>query len=188
MKDIEIISGFTISVLSVYSTLINWKVYEFSRILFYYFILDTYLSILSNKIDIIIHHSFALLMYSNIYIFSVSKEDFLEFFKTIILLETSSIFLIINKAISKKKMNINVYLKKINDFLFIGTFFYYRIYYYYYYILRHNGLLEMYLFKYGNNVAIRNVFYFNIYGFYLLNVYWSLLIILKICKFHTMRC
>jgi hypothetical protein len=190
MKDLELISSFAISVLSVYSSFINWKVYEVSRILFYYFILDTYLSILSRKYDILIHHGFSFIMYGSIYIFSVGKEDFLEFFKTIVLLETSSIFLIINKAVAQKKIHMNNYLKTVNTIFFVWTFFYYRLYYYYYYILSPNGLLDMYLFKYAKNDITRNLFYFNTYGFYLLNIYWSLLIISKflhLCAFEMRK-
>jgi hypothetical protein len=182
MNDIEQLAGFTVAVLAVYSSVMNWKVYEISRILFYYFILDTYSSILSKKLDILIHHGFILMMYSNIYIFSVSKEDFLEFFKTLLLVETSTIFLVINRVITNKKWNIHIYVKTLNNVGFVGTFLYYRLYYYYYYILNRNGLLEMYVFKYGDTLVAKNIFYFNTYGFYLLNIYWALLVMVKVCK------
>ena len=116
-------------------------------------------------------------MYSNYYIYNVPLENFLKLFKIIILVEVSNIFLILKNIIPFSKN-----IKLFNDILFVLTFIYFRIYYYYYYTLRTNQQLDIIIHNYIINVYDKYYFYSSFYGFYLLNVYWTVLILNKVYK------
>ena len=175
-KNINIIedySAFFICISSISCLLLNYKVFEFGQYLIYYFIFDTVF--FKKKTDIIIHHILVILMYLNYYIYDVPLEEFIKLFKIILLAEVSNIFLML-KIIFYLPNNIKI----INDILFIISFVYFRIYYYYYYAFRQNQQIDIIV----NNYLIYDIdkyyFYSSFYGFYLLNIYWTVLIFNKL--------
>jgi hypothetical protein len=175
-KDINIIenySAFLICTSSISCLLLNYKIFEFSQYLIYYFIFDTIF--FKKKIDIIIHHILVILMYSNYYIYNVPLEEFIKLFKIILLVEVSNIFLML-KIIFYLPNNIKI----INNILFIISFIYFRIYYYYYYAVRQNQQIDIIVNNYLIYDNDKYFFYSSFYGFYLLNIYWTVLIFNKL--------
>lgn len=172
--------AFSISIFSVLCTLLNWKIIEVGQLLFCYFILDLF--IFKKKIDIIIHHLIAILTYYKIYLLNLPKEDFTKISKIIILLEVSSIFLLTKKIIKNNNIIYYNQTKIIINLLFVITFIYFRIYHYYYYLLRQNQILDTIINNYSIGYFDKYFFYCSFYGFYLLNLYWTILIFKKIYK------
>lgn len=173
LENIENYSAFFISISSILCIITNYKIFEFSQYLIYYFIAD--ILFFKKKTDIIIHHILVILMYSNYYIYNVPLEDFLKLFKIIILVETSNILLM-----SKIMIPLSKNIKLINDILFVISFVYFRIYYYYYHALRKNQQIDIIVNNYLTNYFDKYYFYSSFYGFYLLNIYWITLILNKV--------
>lgn len=172
----------SVSLLSITSLLINYKIYETAQFVFYYFILDLFL--FKKKKDIIIHHILVICMYLNYYILNGSNEDFIKFYKIIVLVEASSIFLLIKNIINEKKLYCPRILQIFINISFIFNFIYFRIYYYYYNLLRKNQLFDIIANSYLKGYFDTYFYYFSFYGFYILNLYWSSLIIKKLIFFY----
>jgi hypothetical protein len=161
------------------SILMNWNIYQNSKNIIIYFILDLFF--FKKKIDILIHHLIIIYIYINIYFFNVSKENIAELNRIIILVEISNIFLILKKMMLEKQIICSNNIKIINNIFFIVTFIYYRIFYYYYYLLRSNQLLDTLSKNYlVNNYGVfrklqgsaeKNYLYFIFYGLYILNIF-----------------
>ena len=142
-------------------------------------ILDFSLHILNiNKLrmDMLIHHIFALLIISFCYfhtypvIYNIYDKNIIV--KNILLTEVSTIFLIINKLLKQQT------LKNINQIIFVLTFIYSRIYIYYINIIISK---ETYLFI--TNISKNNFhltyLYIGIYGIFMINIYWFYLLVKK---------
>jgi len=172
--------SFCISIFSVLCTSLNWKIIEVGQFLFCYFILD--LIVFKKRTDIIIHHLIAILTYYKIYLLNLSKIDFTNFCKIMILLEVSSIFLCIKNIIKNYNIICSNLTKNIINSLFVTTFIYFRIYNYYYCLLYKNQLFDTIINNYSVGYFDKCFFYCSFYGFYLLNLYWTTLIFKKIYK------
>ena len=126
------------------------------------------------KKDMILHHMFVLALshYMNTHDFEDKKEIGLIILST----EISTIFLTTHNLLDT---NI-VVLKNVNKLLFISTFFYYRIYNYSYLLLDNNTHTALYI--YSRNKFEYCEIYVSLYGLFLLNLYWSYLILKKCIK------
>jgi hypothetical protein len=180
-KSFQLLDDYISLTISIFSTLfmfINFKIILTGNFLFIYFILD--LCLFKKRFDIIVHHLIAIFTYYKLYNLYLPEKDFEILCKVIILLESSSIFLIIKKIIKDNKIICNNSIKFLINILFITTFIYYRIYHYYYYLLRYNQILDNMLNNYVKNYFDKYFFYCNFYGFYILNLYWAFLIFNKL--------
>jgi hypothetical protein len=142
--------------------------------LFFYFIFD--MLMFKKKMDIVLHHIIAISAYINVYLFSISQEDFMELFRVIIWVETSNIFLLSKKMILTNNQQIKLAI----DLGFVTSFIYFRIYYYYFNILAQNKLFDAIVEKYTKTQIQYASIWFSVCGFYILNLYWLLLILNKI--------
>lgn len=175
---IENCISFSISILSTFSVITNWRMKETANLLFYYFVFDIFL--FKKNMDIIVHHILIMSTYVIAYFFSIRSEDFMKIYKIIIWVEISNIFLLSKKNILDKKNKYFDKIRPVNDFLFIVTFLYFRIFHYYYYLLLPNKISNDVLENYSDDKLIKYFYWANIYGFFILNSYWSFLIFKKI--------
>jgi hypothetical protein len=116
------------------------------------------------QLDMLIHHLLTVsLIYGNMSI-AVENPVFLAGNRAIANVEISSFFLCMNTLLRESTQFANV--KKANQFIFVLTFFKYRIWDYFR-ILIWSGKISLYPSKNP------------IYGLFLLNIYWSCLILRK---------
>jgi hypothetical protein len=131
------------------------------------------------KNDMILHHILVLgmLHYMNNH---SHIENRIEIVSVILSTEISTIFLTTNNLLDVV-CNMNV-LKNINKIVFLSTFVYYRIYNYSYYLILDKNIHNTFLIYSRNNFEYCEI-YIGLYGLFILNLYWSCLILKKtICK------
>lgn len=175
-------SGILVVTLSILSISLDYKTAEFNRLLFFYFLFDMFM--FKKKMDIVLHHIIAISAYINVYLFSISQNEFMELFRVIIWVETSNIFLLSKKMV----LTNNQPMKWAIDLGFVCSFIYFRIYYYYFHILAQNKLFDVIVEKYTKTQIQYASIWFTVYGFYILNLYWLCLILNKIyAKIHSSK-
>jgi hypothetical protein len=137
-----------------------------------FFLIEIYVD--NSKLDYLLHHLFGLcIVYSsNI---CVMNDVNIFVIRNVLIVELSTIFLVLNKYITDE----NYILKNINKFLFVSTFIYTRIYTFGKNIIFNdiimNNIIET---NYNEiNLAIINI---GLYGLFIVNIYWTILIINKI--------
>lgn len=128
------------------------------------------------KKDMFLHHLFVLGMVHCIHNHKDFIENINEFILPVLSAEISTIFLSLNNLLEKSSAT---HLKKINKAAFLTTFFYFRIYNYFRHIVLNERLYTLFI------VRARNQFEFyeicvSVYGMYLLNLYWSCLIVKRL--------
>lgn len=123
------------------------------------------------KLDMIFHHVLVLMAihYMNTH---PEIETRKEIVKALLSVETSTVFLTLRNLVSTSN---NRLLKNSIDYLFIYTFFYYRIYNYYCLITDNNTHLQFN--TYSKNTLYLYQIYTGVYGLFILNLYWSGLIL-----------
>jgi len=140
---------------------------------------------LIKKKDMVIHHIFVLIMIH--YMNSHSEIENREKIVSVILsTEISTIFLIINNLLNRNSIeNYDKYNKlivtNVNRLLFITTFMYYRVYSYYVSLIA-NKEIHNTLFIYSKSKFQLFEIYLGIYGLFILNLYWTIFIFIKLKK------
>jgi hypothetical protein len=137
------------------------------------------------KKDMVIHHLFVLIMlqYMNTHPEIENREQIVS---VILSTEISTIFLIINNLLNRNnsesfyKCN-KIILTNVNRLFFITTFMYYRVYSYYVCLLS-NKEIHTTLFVYSKSKFQLFEIYLGIYGLFILNLYWTILIFIKLKK------
>jgi hypothetical protein len=141
---------------------------------------------LIKKKDMLVHHLLVLIM-----IHYMNKHNEIEnrdkIVSVILSTEISTIFLITNNLLNRnnsenyyKKCN-KIIIINLNKILFIITFMYYRVYSYYVYLIFNKEIYNTFLIYSKNKLHLFEIF-FGIYGLFILNLYWSLLIFIKLKK------
>jgi len=134
------------------------------------------------KFDMILHHLFALMIiyffYNHNYLIIDNIEIKNNLIKNILSTEISTNFLIINNFIKNIKTSIII---KINQILFVSTFFYFRIYNYFIYIILSNDV-NILIIKISKNNYYKYLLYIGMYGLFILNIYWFFIILKKCVK------
>ena len=143
---------------------------------------------LIKKKDMIIHHLFVLIMlhYMNSHTEIENREKIVSI---ILSTEISTIFLIMNNLLNRNNINnIENYDKfnklivtNVNRLLFITTFMYYRVYTYYVCLLSNKEIHNTF-FVYSKSKFQLFEIYFGIYGLFILNLYWTVFIFIKLKK------
>lgn len=140
---------------------------------------------LIKKKDMVIHHIFVLIMlhYMNSHPEIENREKIVS---VILSTEISTIFLIINNLLNRNiSENYDKYNKiivtNVNRLLFITTFMYYRVYSYYVCLLS-NKEIHNTLFIYSKSKIQLFEIYLGIYGLFILNLYWTIFIVIKLKK------
>lgn len=144
------------------------------------------------KLDMILHHNFALCVIFLLYYYTYLVENNIDdihnihnidnvnnknsLIKSFLLTEVSTIFLILNSLIKNNKL---IILKKINQLFFVSTFIYYRIYYYLVNIII-NSEINLFIMNISKNNFHLYYMYFGIYGLFIINIYWMILLLNKI--------
>jgi hypothetical protein len=169
---------FGISLFSTFCIMTNLFIINCSYIVGLMCLIDFYF--IKNK-DMILHHTLVMcgLHYLNTHNDLKQKDEILS---VLLSSEISTIFLTMNNLLDNKVIikNINkVIIKNINKCLFVSTFFYYRIYNYSYYLI-FNKQIYIIFNKYSKNNFEFFEIYIGIYGMFILNLYWSSLILNKI--------
>jgi hypothetical protein len=119
--------------------------------------------------DMIFHHIMVLVMvhYVNQH---RDIENINEMVSVMLSTEISTIFLILNNLLEKSVV------KNVNQMAFVSTFYYYRIYNYSYLLERN---VQTALFIHSRNNFKYCEICLGIYGLFILNLYWSTLILKK---------
>jgi len=142
---------------------------------------------LIKKKDMIVHHLFVLIMlhYMNSHPEIENREKIIS---VILSTEVSTIFLIINNLLSRNKKGIEIFYEYnkvviiyVNRLFFITTFMYYRVYSYYVCLLS-NKEIHNTLFVYSKSKFQLFEIYLGIYGLFILNLYWTVFIFIKLNK------
>jgi hypothetical protein len=120
-------------------------------------------------------HHICVLLTITFSLFYVDPNDllFLEFTKKGLLVQISSIFLILKPYFIRFKI-----ISILNKTLFITTFFLFRIYYGYFLIQDYNYVIDLYC----DSFLKKLYYYTGHYGLYLINIYWSILILKILSK------
>lgn len=140
---------------------------------------------LIKKKDMVIHHIFVLIMIH--YMNSHSEIENREKIVSVILsTEISTIFLIMNNLLNRNSIeNYDKYNKiivtTVNRLFFISTFMYYRVYSYYVSLIA-NKEIHNTLFIYSKSKFQLFEIYLGIYGLFILNLYWTIFIFIKLKK------
>ena len=140
---------------------------------------------LIKKKDMIIHHLFVLIMihYMNSHTEIENREKIVSI---ILSTEISTIFLIMNNLLNRNNIeNYDKYNKiivtTVNRLFFITTFMYYRVYSYYVSLIA-NKEIHNTLFIYSKSKFQLFEIYLGIYGLFILNLYWTIFIFIKLKK------
>jgi len=142
---------------------------------------------LIKKKDMIIHHLFVLIMlhYMNSHPEIENREKIVS---VILSTEVSTIFLIINNLLSRNKKGIEIFYEYnkviviyVNKLVFITTFMYYRVYSYYVSLIANKDIHNT-LFVYSKSKFQLFEIYLGIYGLFILNLYWTVFIFIKLNK------
>ena len=132
--------------------------------------------------DMILHHLFALMIiyffYNHNYLIVDNIEIKNNLIKNILSTEISTNFLIINNFIKNTK---NLIIVKINQILFVSTFFYFRVYNYFIYIILSNDV-KILIIKISKNNYYKYLLCIGMYGLFILNIYWFFIILKKCIK------
>ena len=135
------------------------------------------------KKDMILHHVFVIVMlhYMNNHTYNPNRNQIMS---VILSTEMSTIFLTLNNLLENaSSCSSIVRLKQMNKLAFVSSFVYYRIYNYSYYLL--NTEVQTSFLIYSVNPYDRWEICGSIYGLFLLNVYWTLLIVQKVALDRT---
>ena len=100
-------------------------------------------------------------------------ENKIEIVSAILSTEISTIFLITNNL-----LDISSNLIFINKIVFFYTFIYYRIYNYSYYLILNKNTHNIFYIYSKNNFELCEI-YIGVYGLFILNLYWTCLILNK---------
>jgi hypothetical protein len=134
------------------------------------------------KFDMILHHLFALMIiyffhkHNYPIIYDIDEKN--NLIKNILSTEISTTFLIINNFIKNIKNSIII---KINQILFISTFFYFRIYNYLIYVVLSNNV-NILIIKVSKNNYYKYLSYIGLHGLFILNIYWFFILLKKCIK------
>jgi hypothetical protein len=144
------------------------------------------LSIRKMKMDMCLHHLFAMLIvvnfHNHITIIPIHLTEYLNtFISNILIIEVSTIFLILNNIVKEETMK---WFKRLNQIFFIASFVYSRIYNYNVYII-FNPNIHHFIFVVSMNQWYRISILFAIYNMYLLNLYWLYLILSKVLNLNV---
>ena len=123
--------------------------------------------------DFVLHHILVLGMIHYLNQHS-DIENLTAMISVILSTEISTIFLALNNLLEDS------IVKNVNKMAFLSTFFYYRVYNYSY-LLLDKDMNHSFLIHSRNNFEYCQV-YTGIYGLFLLNLYWSSLILKKCIK------
>ena len=134
------------------------------------------------KFDMILHHLFALMLiyffYNHNYLIIDNIKIKNNLIENILSTEISTNFLIINNFIKNIK---NLFIIKINQILFVSTFFYFRIYNYFIYIILSNDV-NILIINISKNYYYKYLLYTGMYGLFILNIYWFFILLKKCIK------
>jgi len=140
---------------------------------------------LIKKKDMVIHHLFVLIMthYMNTHSEIENREKIVSI---ILSTEMSTVFLIINNLLNRinsenyDKFN-KLLVTNVNRLFFVTTFMYYRVYSYYVSLIA-NKEIHNTLFIYSKSKFQLFEIYLGIYGLFILNLYWTVFIFIKLKK------
>lgn len=124
-----------------------------------------------NKKEMLLHH---ILVLDMLHYLNNHLDIRNEIVSAILSTEISTIFLVTNNL-----LDISSNMIFINKILFFYTFIYYRIYNYSYYLILNKDTHNILYIYSRNNFELCEI-YIGIYGLFLLNLYWSCLILKKI--------
>lgn len=129
------------------------------------------------KKEMMLHHVFVLLMvhYMNTHR-DITNRD--EIISTLLRTEISTIFLTLNNLL--QDTSCALILKNVNKLSFVSTFVYYRVYNYSYRLILNPHIHDTF-FVYSKNNFEYGEMYVAMYGLYIVNLYWTLLIVQRIC-------
>ena len=168
-----------ISLFSCFCIMNNFYIITCSNIVGVMCLIDFYFV---KKKDMLFHHVLVLSMlhYMNNH---GDIENRKEIVSVILSTEISTIFLTLNNLIEKISSIVSIkQIKEINKVAFVSTFVYYRIYNYSYYLILDKNIHNIFFIYSRNNFEYCEI-YFGLYGLFILNLYWSCLILKKIiCK------
>jgi hypothetical protein len=144
---------------------------------------------LVKKKDMVVHHLFVLIMlhYMNTHPEIENREKIVS---VILSTEISTIFLIMNNLLNRNNSenfaeNYDKYNKiivtNINRLLFITTFMYYRVYSYYVCLLSNREIHNTFFIYSKSKIQLFEI-YLGIYGLFILNLYWTIFIFIKLKK------
>ena len=146
---------------------------------------------LIKKKDMIIHHLFVLIMlhYMNTHPEIENREKIVS---VILSTEISTIFLIINNLLNRNNRNNRdntenydkynkIIITNINRLFFITTFMYYRVYSYYVCLLSNREIHNTFFIYSKSKIQLFEI-YLGIYGLFILNLYWTIFMFIKLKK------
>jgi hypothetical protein len=143
---------------------------------------------LVKKRDMVIHHLFVLIMthYMNTHSEIENREKIVSI---ILSTEMSTVFLIINNLLNRNNINNienydkynKILVTTVNRLFFVTTFMYYRVYSYYVSLIA-NKEIHNTLFIYSKSKFQLFEIYLGIYGLFILNLYWTIFIFIKLKK------
>lgn len=170
---LSISAGSTICIFNDYDVIKCSNIVGFMCLVDFYFV---------KKLDMIFHHVLVLMAihYMNIHPEIENRKDIVT---AILSVETSTVFLTLRNLVSTSNSSL---LKNCINYLFISTFFYYRIYNYYCCLITDKNTHVQFN-KYSKNTLSLYQIYTGVYGLFILNLYWSSLILNALSKKLFMR-
>lgn len=164
----------SITIWSTYSYVYNYEIIKTLYIIGAFNLIEL-LFVEKNK-DIIFHHMCVLCVSKYVYNQSEISNGLSIIIHTGLASEISTLFLVTKDII--KPYNYTIY-HSINDILFVLSFLYFRVYNFGYVLLN-----EPHVQSVLTNGTINDMIKINIgvYGLFLLNLYWTRIILIKICK------
>ena len=132
------------------------------------------------KNDMLIHHMLVLFMLH--YVNTHNGENRNEIISVVLSTEISTIFLTTNNLLKDTASNLDYnldYVKNANKVIFVYSFVYYRVYNYAYYLIFNKNIHNTFLIHSKNMFELCEV-YTSVYGLFILNLYWTSIIIKKI--------
>jgi len=137
------------------------------------------------KKDMILHHLFVLSMlhYMNTH---PEFENRNKVVSIILSTEISTIFLIVNNLLNRYnsenyKNSTKMVVSSLNRLFFVSTFMYYRVYKYYYFLIS-DKIIQSNFVRYSRGKIQLFEIYIGVYGLFILNLYWTLFILIKLKK------
>ena len=127
------------------------------------------------KTDMLIHHMLVLFMLH--YVNTHNGENRNEIISVVLSTEISTIFLTTNNLLKDSASNLD-YVKNANKVIFVYSFLYYRVYNYGYYLILNKNIHNTFWIHSKNMFELCEV-YTSVYGLFILNLYWSSIIIKK---------
>lgn len=171
-----------ISLFSTFCVMTNFYVVVCSNVVGCMCFIDLFIV---KKKDMMLHHLFVLSMlhYMNCH---PEFENRNKVVSIILSTEISTIFLIINNLLNRYnienyKNSTKMVVSNINRLFFVSTFMYYRVYKYYYFLISDEQIQNNFVRYSRGNIQLFEIF-IGVYGLFILNLYWTLFILIKLNK------